>query len=247
MRQRPRRARRAGGAPPRARRGRPVVASSGAARTRKSSASSLVRATNQPRPVARLRWSTLYSMPSRRADEDPGPCQGLVGRDGPPLGRVGAVQSDQDEGLVAGRADAQGEAAVWLFEDDDVGPRVASQAVAPQLERAQRLVQADVEDVIGPGRPGQPVPGLRHDLGRRRERGLGVERREAQLVLLVPGSVGRVGQPVVVMAHRGAAHGEVVRAGGQRVLVEEHLLLLAGLAGRGSSPLRRAGRRQWMP
>ena len=62
---------------------------------------------------------------------------------------------------------------------------------------------------------------------------LGVERAEAQLVLLVAELVGRVGQPAVVVADGRAADGEVVRALGQHVLVEQDLLLLAGLTGRG--------------
>ena len=89
--------------------------------------------------------------------EDAGRLQGPVGRDGRPLGGVRAVQADEHEGLVAARADAQGEPAVGFLHDEDVGHRVAAQPVTPQLEGAQRLVQADVEDVVGAGGPGQPV------------------------------------------------------------------------------------------
>ena len=57
------------------------------------------------------------------------------------------------------------EAPVGLLEDEHVAGRVAAQPVAPELERPLGLVHADVEDVVGRGRPGQPVPGLGHRLG----------------------------------------------------------------------------------
>ena len=149
------------------------------------------------------------------------------------------MQPNEDEGVVAAGPDAQGEAAIELLEYEDVGLGVAAQPVPPELEGAQRFVQADVEDVVGLGRPGQSVAGLGHGLGG--QRGVGVERGEAQLVLLVSAAVGRVGQPTVVVAHGGAPHGEVVRAGGQRVLVEQDLLLFARLAGGGQFSLAPGG------
>ena len=159
--------------------------------------------------------------------------EGLVGGESQPLGRVGAVQADEHEGLVAGRAGAEGEAAVLLLVDERVLIRVAAQAVAPELVRAQGVIEPDVEDLLAVSGPGQPVADLGHHLGRHGGRGLGVEGLEAQLVALVAGAVGRVGQPEMVAADGGAPHGEVLRAGGQGVLVQQDLLLVAGLARRG--------------
>ena len=108
---------------------------------------------------------------------------------------------------------------------------VAAQLVAPDLERPLGLVHPDVEDEVGCGGPGQAVPRVRHRLGCRRD--ARAQGSELQLVLLVAPQIGRIGEPVVVVAHGGTPDGEVVRALRQHVLVEQDLLLLAGLTRRG--------------
>ncbi len=172
-------------------------------------------------------------------EHDPGVGERVVRGDGEPFGGVGAVQADQHERRVPGRAGAEREASVGLLEDEHVSGRVVAQLVAPQLEGPLRLVEADVEHEVGRGRPGQAVPRVGHGLGSGGD--LGVERAEAQLVLLVAAAVGRVGQPAMVVADRRAADGEILGALGQRVLVEQDLLLLAGLTGRGQLPAAAGG------
>ena len=93
------------------------------------------------------------------------PGQRCVSGDGEPFGRVGAVQPDQHEGVVAGRTGAERKAAVGLLEDEHVAGGVGAQAVAPQLEGSLRLVEAHVEHELGPGGPGQAVAGVGHRLG----------------------------------------------------------------------------------
>ncbi len=207
-------------------------ASSGAASTRKSCASSLVRTTNQPGPPeAGERWSTVYSMPSRRGSTTlgsaSGSSEGMASHSvvlvlcrpisTNAVSRVEPVPSEKRRSVSSKTSTSP--------------PGSCAQLVAPQLEGSLRLVQADVEHEVGRGRPGQAVPRVGHGLGGGGD--LGVERAEAQLVLLVAAVVGRVGQPAMVVADRRAADGEVVGALGQRVLVEQDLLLLAGLTGRG--------------
>ena len=146
------------------------------------------------------------------------------------LAGIRAVQADEDVSGVAGRARPEREAPVVLLVDQLVVRRVGAQAVAPQLVGPLRLVHADVEDEVGAGGPGEPVAGVRNRLGRRVRGGLGIDRPEAQLVLLVARAVGGPGEPAVVVAHRGAAHGEVLGPLGLHVLVEQDLLFVAGLA-----------------
>ena len=153
--------------------------------------------------------------------------------DGEPLGGVGAVQPDEHEGGVAGRA----------------GRRARSAGRAPRRPARRRRGRCPAGGATA-GRAAAPRPCGRRRRSRRRptrrgrsrsrapisaarRRGLGVEGPEAQLVLLVAAAVGRVGQPAMVVAHRRAADGEVLGALGQHVLVEQDLLLVAGLAGRG--------------
>ena len=170
----------------------------------------------------------LHSLPAGQDDAGLGQ---RVGRgDGEPLGGVGAVQADEHEGGIPGGAGPEREAPVELLEDEHVAAGIAAQAMAPELEGPLRLVHADVEDEVGCGGPGQAVPGLGHRLGGAGD--AGIERPELQLVLLVAEVIGRIGQPVMVVAHRGTPDGEVVRALGQHVLVEQDLLLLARLSGR---------------
>jgi hypothetical protein len=52
-----------------------------------------------------------------------------------------------------------------LLEHQDVAGGVAPELVAPQLVGAHGLVEADVEDVIGPAAPGQAVAGVGHHSG----------------------------------------------------------------------------------
>ena len=71
---------------------RSADASSAAARTRKSSASSLVRTTNQPRPPSPLAGGRRSTRALRGGEHDTGCGRGVAGRYGQPFRRVGAVQ-----------------------------------------------------------------------------------------------------------------------------------------------------------
>ena len=152
--------------------------------------------------------------------------------DGAPLARIGGVQTEEHVGRVAGRAGSEREAPIALLVHQLVAGGVGAQSVAPQLVRSLGLVHTHVEHDVRAGRPGEPVGGLGHHLGSGAREDVGIERTEAQLVPLVAGAVGRIRQPAVVVADRGAADGEVLGAGGLDVLIEQYLLLLAGLARR---------------
>ena len=192
----------------------------------------LVGQDQEPTPAAGRRdvFDGVLDALAPRQD-DAGLGQRVGGGDGQPLRRVRAVQADQHPGGIAGRPGPEREAPVGLLEHEHVAAGVAAQLVAPELERPLGLVHADVEHVVGRGRPGQAVPGPGHRLGGGRD--ARAEGPELELVPLVAADIGRIGQPVVVVADGGAAHGEVVRALRQHVLVEQDLLLLAGLARRG--------------
>ncbi len=144
---------------------------SGAARTRKSLASSLVSTTNQPgrarggREVVDGVLDPLTPGQHHRG-------LGERRRRGDRRHSVVLVLCRPISTKAVSRVEPvpRREPAVGLLEDEHVAGRVAAEAVAPELEGPLRLIEADVEDVVGGGRPGQAVAGLGHRLGGRRAR-----------------------------------------------------------------------------
>ena len=102
-----------------------------------------------------------------------------------------------------------------------VGGATAGRAAAPRRGARRRP--------CGIGRPGQAVADFGTDLVGRLQVALAQGR--TQVVTLVAGAVGAVGQPGVVRTDRSRADGEVIGALGPLVLVEQDLLVGPGLAG----------------
>ncbi len=183
------------------------------------------------RPPGEMVHGVLDPFPSWH--HDLGRVQRGPSGDGEPLGRVGAVEPDEDAGQVAAVPGAEREAAVAFLDHEDVRRGVRAEAVTPELVRALGVVHAHVEDEAAVARPGQAVAGLGHRFGCGGGGHVGVQGPEAQRVSLVARVVGRIRQPAVIVAHRSRPQGEVLGAGGggERVLVQDDLLLVARLGG----------------
>ncbi len=135
----------------------------------------------------------------------------------PAIPRVGRPAAEDHELLVLRAPDPDGEPLVRLLVDLH---RLAAERKTPQRVRALRHgVLGHVEDGPVVGRPGH----ARHPLRERALHGARLQVLDEQLVLPEAGLVGRVEEPVVVVAHRERAHRQEGQALRHRVLVEENL------------------------
>ena len=146
-----------------------------------------------------------------------------VGIGDAPLGRVLALDAEQDEALVERLADADVEQLVGLVEQQLVG--AGADHVTPQAVRPLGLVHRHVVEgaaVVGPRRRRHLFdrPGV--DLARAEV--LHVEREIAPA-----GDVGRVGEPHRVARHRRQAEAKERLVARERVEVEQGLVDAAGV------------------
>jgi len=180
---------------------------------------------------------------------------GPVGGDGMHLARDLGTQLEEDEGAVLGPLHTEVEPLVRLLVHESVPGRGCTQSMAPELVRAVGGVGSCVEEglvVVGPGHAVRGPLDLAGHIDPRLQ--VAHPKREP----LVAGGVHPVCQTAVSRAHREVGDIEVGPLAGQRVLVQEHLLVrprpevdpasVADVPGgvSASGPFPCTGSRQWM-